>query len=87
MSSLKSQLDQLGVPLYAVVKEDVGTEVLNFQPFFNGDIFLDAKVGRLWLSEPNVNFKSQGKVMLSFYCGRSHAATGHSVPAVMPQNR
>ncbi|CAL8380961.1 unnamed protein product [Gadus morhua 'NCC'] len=36
-------LDQLGVPLYAVVKEDVGTEVLNFQPFFNGDIFLDAK--------------------------------------------
>uniref|UniRef100_A0A8C4ZC91 Peroxiredoxin-like 2A n=1 Tax=Gadus morhua TaxID=8049 RepID=A0A8C4ZC91_GADMO len=43
LSSLKSQLDQLGVPLYAVVKEDVGTEVLNFQPFFNGDIFLDAK--------------------------------------------
>ncbi|CAL8303103.1 unnamed protein product [Lota lota] len=43
LSSLKPQLNQLGVPLYAVVKEDVGTEILNFKPFFNGDIFLDAK--------------------------------------------
>uniref|UniRef100_A0A3P8RWC7 Peroxiredoxin-like 2A n=1 Tax=Amphiprion percula TaxID=161767 RepID=A0A3P8RWC7_AMPPE len=43
LSSLKPQLDQLGVPLYAVVKEDVGTEVQNFRPFFKGEIFLDEK--------------------------------------------
>uniref|UniRef100_A0AAQ5ZS89 Peroxiredoxin-like 2A n=1 Tax=Amphiprion ocellaris TaxID=80972 RepID=A0AAQ5ZS89_AMPOC len=44
LSSLKPQLDQLGVPLYAVVKEDVGTEVQNFRPFFKGEIFLDEKM-------------------------------------------
>ncbi|KAE8283960.1 hypothetical protein D5F01_LYC17287 [Larimichthys crocea] len=43
LSSLKPQLDKLGVPLYAVVKEDVGTEVQNFRPYFQGDIFLDEK--------------------------------------------
>ncbi|KAF6730020.1 Redox-regulatory protein FAM213A [Oryzias melastigma] len=43
LSSLKPQLDQLGVPLYAVVKEDVGTEVQNFRPYFKGEIFLDEK--------------------------------------------
>ncbi|KAF3853877.1 hypothetical protein F7725_014565 [Dissostichus mawsoni] len=43
LSSLKPQLDELGVPLYAVVKEDVGTEVQNFQPFFKGEVFLDEK--------------------------------------------
>lgn len=43
LSSLKPQLDELGVPLYAVVKEDVGTEVQNFRPFFKGEIFLDEK--------------------------------------------
>lgn len=43
LSSLKPQLDELGVPLYAVVKEDVGTEVQNFQSFFKGEIFLDEK--------------------------------------------
>ncbi|CAB1444625.1 unnamed protein product [Pleuronectes platessa] len=43
LSSLKPQLDELGVPLYAVVKEDVGTEVQNFRPFFDGEIFLDEK--------------------------------------------
>ncbi|KAI3365500.1 hypothetical protein L3Q82_010590, partial [Scortum barcoo] len=32
-----------GVPLYAVVKEDVGTEVQNFRPYFKGEIFLDEK--------------------------------------------
>uniref|UniRef100_A0A3Q1BM36 Peroxiredoxin-like 2A n=1 Tax=Amphiprion ocellaris TaxID=80972 RepID=A0A3Q1BM36_AMPOC len=36
-------LDELRVLLYAVVKEDVGTEVQNFRPFFNGEIFLDEK--------------------------------------------
>ncbi len=44
LSSLKPQLDELGVPLYAVVKEDVGTEVQNFRPYFNGEIFVDHKV-------------------------------------------
>uniref|UniRef100_G3NGZ8 Peroxiredoxin-like 2A n=1 Tax=Gasterosteus aculeatus TaxID=69293 RepID=G3NGZ8_GASAC len=43
LSSLKPQLDELGVPLYAVVKEDVGTEVQNFQPYFKGEVFLDEK--------------------------------------------
>ncbi|KAM6951433.1 LOW QUALITY PROTEIN: peroxiredoxin-like 2A [Aplochiton taeniatus] len=43
LSSLKPQLDQLGVPLYAVVKEDVGTEVQNFRPYFSGEIYLDEK--------------------------------------------
>lgn len=43
LSSLKSQLDQLGVPLYAVVKENIGNEVEQFQPYFNGKIFLDEK--------------------------------------------
>uniref|UniRef100_A0A3B4ZP32 Peroxiredoxin-like 2A n=1 Tax=Stegastes partitus TaxID=144197 RepID=A0A3B4ZP32_9TELE len=43
LSSLKPRLDELGVPLYAVVKEDVGTEVQNFRQFFNGEIFLDEK--------------------------------------------
>lgn len=44
LSSLKPQLDELGVPLYAMVKEDVGTEVQNFRPYFKGEIFLDKKV-------------------------------------------
>uniref|UniRef100_A0A3B4X7M1 Peroxiredoxin-like 2A n=1 Tax=Seriola lalandi dorsalis TaxID=1841481 RepID=A0A3B4X7M1_SERLL len=43
LSSLKPQLDELGVPLYAVVKEDVGTEVQNFRPYFKGEIFVDHK--------------------------------------------
>lgn len=45
LSSLKPELDALGVPLYAVVKEDVGTEVQNFRAFFKGEIFLDEKRG------------------------------------------
>lgn len=43
LSSLKPQLDTLGVPLYAVVKEDIGTEVQDFRPYFAGEIFLDVK--------------------------------------------
>lgn len=49
MSSLKPKLDELGVPLYAVVKEQVGSEVKDFQPYFKGEIFLDEKVSVLWL--------------------------------------
>lgn len=44
LSSLKPQLDKLGVPLYAVVKENLGTEVDDFKPYFAGDVFLDEKV-------------------------------------------
>ncbi|KAG1936992.1 peroxiredoxin-like 2A isoform b [Pimephales promelas] len=43
LSSLKPQLDKLGVPLYAVVKENVGTEIQAFRPQFAGEIFLDEK--------------------------------------------
>ncbi|XP_010863841.1 peroxiredoxin-like 2A isoform X2 [Esox lucius] len=41
LSSLKPQLDELGVPLYAVVKEDIGTEIQEFRPYFSGEIFVD----------------------------------------------
>ncbi|KAJ8247982.1 hypothetical protein GJAV_G00236830 [Gymnothorax javanicus] len=41
LSSLKPQLDELGVPLYAVVKEHLGTEIQDFSSHFAGDIFLD----------------------------------------------
>lgn len=43
LSALKPDLDQLGIPLYAVVKEKIGTEVEDFQPYFKGEIFLDDK--------------------------------------------
>ncbi|XP_006735028.2 peroxiredoxin-like 2A [Leptonychotes weddellii] len=43
LSSLKPKLDELGVPLYAVVKEQIRTEVQDFQPYFKGEIFLDEK--------------------------------------------
>uniref|UniRef100_A0A2K6G7D4 Peroxiredoxin-like 2A n=1 Tax=Propithecus coquereli TaxID=379532 RepID=A0A2K6G7D4_PROCO len=43
LSSLKPKLDELGVPLYAVVKEHIRTEVKDFQPYFKGEIFLDEK--------------------------------------------
>ncbi|KAA0717742.1 Redox-regulatory protein FAM213A [Triplophysa tibetana] len=41
LSSLKPQLDALGVPLYAVVKEKIGSEIQDFKPNFAGEIFLD----------------------------------------------
>ncbi|KAG7492567.1 hypothetical protein MATL_G00015750 [Megalops atlanticus] len=43
LSSLKPQLEELGVPLYAVVKENISTEVQDFRPYFAGEIFLDEK--------------------------------------------
>ncbi len=46
LSSLKPQLDELGVPLYAVVKENVETEIQDFRPHFAGEIFLDEKVSK-----------------------------------------
>jgi len=41
LSSLQPQLEQLNVRLYGVVHEDFG--VKEFQPFFKGEIFLDAE--------------------------------------------
>ncbi|XP_017267685.1 peroxiredoxin-like 2A [Kryptolebias marmoratus] len=41
LSSLKPQLDKLWLPLYAVVKGNISTEVQNFRPFFSGEVFLD----------------------------------------------
>uniref|UniRef100_A0A673V3W7 Peroxiredoxin-like 2A n=1 Tax=Suricata suricatta TaxID=37032 RepID=A0A673V3W7_SURSU len=56
LSSLKPKLDELGVPLYAVVKEQIGTEVKDFQPYFKGEIFLDEKVHVRWMAlSPLVN--------------------------------
>lgn len=43
LSSLKPQLEELGVPLVAVVKEDVGAEIRDFRPHFAGDIYVDKK--------------------------------------------
>lgn len=45
LSSLKPQLEELGVPLVAVVKENIGTEIRDFGPHFAGDIFIDEQVG------------------------------------------
>ncbi|KAG7222299.1 hypothetical protein INR49_016395 [Caranx melampygus] len=43
LSSLKPQLDELGVPLFAVVKEDVDSELQDFRLYFKGEIFVDQK--------------------------------------------
>lgn len=51
LMSLKPKLDELGVPLYAVVKEQVKREVEDFQPYFKGEIFLDEKVSMWWPGE------------------------------------
>ncbi|ROI83815.1 Redox-regulatory protein FAM213A [Anabarilius grahami] len=44
LSSLKPQLDDSGVALYAVVKENIGTEIQDFRSYFNGEIFQDEKM-------------------------------------------
>uniref|UniRef100_A0A8C6UT52 Peroxiredoxin-like 2A n=1 Tax=Neogobius melanostomus TaxID=47308 RepID=A0A8C6UT52_9GOBI len=41
LSSLKPLLEERGVPLVAVVKEDIGTEIQDFRPHFAGDIYID----------------------------------------------
>ncbi|KAF7643550.1 hypothetical protein LDENG_00237580 [Lucifuga dentata] len=43
LSSLKPQLEELGVPLVAVVKENVGSEIQAFRPHFAGDVYIDEK--------------------------------------------
>lgn len=44
LSSLKVQLDKLDIPLYAVVKESIKTEIQDFKAFFSGDVFVDVPV-------------------------------------------
>lgn len=55
LSSLKPQLDELGVPLYAVVKEKIGSEIQDFKPNFAGEIFLDETVGRLTILKLSIS--------------------------------
>lgn len=43
LSSLKPQLEELGVPLVAVTKENIGSEIQDFRPHFAGDIYIDEK--------------------------------------------
>uniref|UniRef100_A0A8C6KHT2 Peroxiredoxin-like 2A n=1 Tax=Nothobranchius furzeri TaxID=105023 RepID=A0A8C6KHT2_NOTFU len=43
LSSLKPQLTELGVPLVAVVKENIDGEIQGFRPHFAGDIYIDEK--------------------------------------------
>lgn len=44
LSSLKPQLEEFGIPLVAVVKENIGTEIEDFRPHFAGDIYIDQEV-------------------------------------------
>lgn len=44
LSSLKSQLQHLQVPLFAVVKENLGKELDGFKKFFSGKVYVDHKV-------------------------------------------
>lgn len=69
LSSLKPQLEQLQVPLFAVVKEDVGTEVQNFRTYFKGEeIFLDEKVGEKILTPVSLRETLTGRCG----CGGPH---------------
>uniref|UniRef100_A0A674N1W2 Peroxiredoxin-like 2A n=1 Tax=Takifugu rubripes TaxID=31033 RepID=A0A674N1W2_TAKRU len=43
LSSLKSQLQDLEVPLFAVVKENLGKELDCFKKFFSGKVYVDQK--------------------------------------------
>uniref|UniRef100_A0A3Q3EPY8 Peroxiredoxin-like 2A n=1 Tax=Labrus bergylta TaxID=56723 RepID=A0A3Q3EPY8_9LABR len=43
LSSLKSQLQDLEVPLLAVVKENIGKELDNFKKYFSGKVYVDQK--------------------------------------------
>uniref|UniRef100_A0A9J7YLJ5 Peroxiredoxin-like 2A n=1 Tax=Cyprinus carpio carpio TaxID=630221 RepID=A0A9J7YLJ5_CYPCA len=44
LSSLKPLLDERGVALFAVVKENIASEIQDFRAFFNGEIFLDQQM-------------------------------------------
>uniref|UniRef100_A0A8P4GT82 Peroxiredoxin-like 2A n=1 Tax=Dicentrarchus labrax TaxID=13489 RepID=A0A8P4GT82_DICLA len=43
LSSLKSQLQDLEVPLFAVVKENLGKELDGFKKYFSGKVYVDQK--------------------------------------------
>uniref|UniRef100_A0AAQ5XC89 Peroxiredoxin-like 2A n=1 Tax=Amphiprion ocellaris TaxID=80972 RepID=A0AAQ5XC89_AMPOC len=43
LSSLKSQLQDLEVPLFAVVKENLGKELDCFKKYFSGKVYVDQK--------------------------------------------
>uniref|UniRef100_A0A8D0A6Y6 Peroxiredoxin-like 2A n=1 Tax=Sander lucioperca TaxID=283035 RepID=A0A8D0A6Y6_SANLU len=43
LSSLKSQLQELEVPLFAVVKENLGKELDCFKTYFSGKVYVDQK--------------------------------------------
>lgn len=57
LSSLKPQLEELGVPLVAVVKENIGTEIEDFRPHFAGDIYIDEEASGTFFLNPS--FASQ----------------------------
>uniref|UniRef100_A0A4W6CFA4 Peroxiredoxin-like 2A n=1 Tax=Lates calcarifer TaxID=8187 RepID=A0A4W6CFA4_LATCA len=44
LSSLKSQLQDLEVPLLAVVKENLGKELDCFKKYFSGKVYVDQKI-------------------------------------------
>ncbi len=44
LSSMKPQLDELRVLLYAVVKEDMDTKIQDFKKFFTGEKFGDVQM-------------------------------------------
>uniref|UniRef100_A0A8C1JXU1 Peroxiredoxin-like 2A n=1 Tax=Cyprinus carpio TaxID=7962 RepID=A0A8C1JXU1_CYPCA len=44
LSSLKPLLDERGVALFAVVKENIASEIQDFRAYFNGEIFLDQQM-------------------------------------------
>ncbi|XP_055777829.1 peroxiredoxin-like 2A [Salvelinus fontinalis] len=43
LSSLKPQLEELGIPLLAVFKENIGQELDAFKTFFTGEVYVDQK--------------------------------------------
>lgn len=44
LSSLQSQLQELEIPLFAVVKENLSKEVDSFKKYFSGMVYVDEKV-------------------------------------------
>lgn len=44
LSSLRSQLQDMEVPLFAVVKENIGKELDTFKKYFDGKVYVDQQV-------------------------------------------
>ena len=44
LSSLRSLLQEMEVPLFAVVKENIGKELDSFKKYFDGKVYVDQKV-------------------------------------------